>query len=817
MSVTACSGSGINSDGFQDNIADNSDATTAVEDVEGAVPADASAEPTAYPALDCLVETCDGEECRNSSTCVIGLVCMAACGDAACAEACVAEADEGDQGALQALLTCATDEGCFGAVTSAPECGDLTCGEGEDAENCPADCQGAGTGCLEDRCELGNCLDLPDCAEVVVCMGDCPSVECAQGCIELAPPQAAPMLQAIVDCGKEAACFGPLGPDTTEPTCGDDACDASEACGTCPADCGACPEGANCCTAHDSVACSDGECTMSVCSDNPSCCADSWSEACAEIALTLCDICQGDTCGNGACEASEDAMSCPEDCEDGPPTPPADDCLDTSCDAGNCADFPECDEALSCMNACTSEGCAQACIDATPGIFQPPLTNLLECGLQAGCFGDSELVCGDGWCIPPESAASCPEDCAGGPACGNGVCSGGEGCNTCPADCGNCDGPCCSPHDDQGCGNSDCQAAVCAVDQGCCYDNWSWECAQLAAGICPACSDGVSCGDGECAPSENSVNCPEDCSSPANDFLSCMYGVCEEAMDICFDDAVCEDAFPCLEDCVNNGGTGCTGECMPEPESDIFMDLGLCGGQNGCGNICGDGFCGPGETNQGCPEDCTAAPPVPDGCSSIGATDDNGEFILCTDEESWVGAKDRCVELGGLLASIRSVAESQTLAGGIANTAWIGFNDFDDEGSFEWLDGTAVTFTNWNAGEPNDYGQGEDCTEIIAGVGSNVWNDANCNGQRDFICRVGGDNPGTDPGDGPGPGDGDDCAQSNCEIGWLCQWGGCEDAIACIANCDSSGCAASCVEGATGWQQNALQEFADCADAAGCF
>lgn len=53
-------------------------------------------------------------------------------------------------------------------------------------------------------------------------------------------------------------------------------------------------------------------------------------------------------------------------------------------------------------------------------------------------------VCGDGLCegdaFPPETCATCPEDC-GGPCnfCGDGFCTLGEGCENCEEDCGPCD------------------------------------------------------------------------------------------------------------------------------------------------------------------------------------------------------------------------------------------------------------------------------------------------------------------------------------------------------------------------------------------
>ena len=35
---------------------------------------------------------------------------------------------------------------------------------------------------------------------------------------------------------------------------------------------------------------------------------------------------------------------------------------------------------------------------------------------------------------------------------------------------------------------------------------------------------------------------------------------------------------------------------------------------------------------------------------------------------------------------------------------WIGINDIDNEGTFIWADGTEVTYTGWNSGEPNNIG-----------------------------------------------------------------------------------------------------------------
>jgi len=42
-----------------------------------------------------------------------------------------------------------------------------------------------------------------------------------------------------------------------------------------------------------------------------------------------------------------------------------------------------------------------------------------------------------------------------------------------------------------------------------------------------------------------------------------------------------------------------------------------------------------------------------------------------------------------------------------ASNLWIGFTDQASEGTWEWISGEAVTYTNWASGEPND-ANGED-------------------------------------------------------------------------------------------------------------
>lgn len=82
----------------------------------------------------------------------------------------------------------------------------------------------------------------------------------------------------------------------------------------------------------------------------------------------------------------------------------------------------------------------------------------------------------------------------------------------------------------------------------------------------------------------------------------------------------------------------------------------------------------------------------------------------------------------GYLATVTSEAENRfasvTAAGGVL--AWLGASDDGTEGSFTWRDGPevgqALTYTNWNPGEPNNCCGGENYLQTNFG-GVMGWND----------------------------------------------------------------------------------------------
>ncbi|CAM9954790.1 unnamed protein product, partial [Heterosigma akashiwo] len=123
-----------------------------------------------------------------------------------------------------------------------------------------------------------------------------------------------------------------------------------------------------------------------------------------------------------------------------------------------------------------------------------------------------------------------------------------------------------------------------------------------------------------------------------------------------------------------------------------------------------------------------------EGCVT-GTEIDGACYYYNEDSLSRDDAQTACEALGGMLASIDSSdvdSEVLDLTGG--TTVWIGLNDESTEGTYVWADGTSVGgYTNWNTGEPNDYGDSEDCVEMTSSGG---WNDNSCSNTQASVCEI---------------------------------------------------------------------------------
>jgi hypothetical protein len=131
------------------------------------------------------------------------------------------------------------------------------------------------------------------------------------------------------------------------------------------------------------------------------------------------------------------------------------------------------------------------------------------------------------------------------------------------------------------------------------------------------------------------------------------------------------------------------------------------------------------------------APPPPDSgvpCTGGDAqTEHDGHcyFYVATPFE-WSAARLFCQTQGAHLVTYASQDENNAVRGRLPITSdlWIGLDDRDDEGTFEWVTGEPLVFVNFESGQPSGNG---DCVEQDGMTGQ--WNDTECNENQPFICE----------------------------------------------------------------------------------
>ncbi|XP_054652937.1 galactose-specific lectin nattectin-like [Dunckerocampus dactyliophorus] len=130
---------------------------------------------------------------------------------------------------------------------------------------------------------------------------------------------------------------------------------------------------------------------------------------------------------------------------------------------------------------------------------------------------------------------------------------------------------------------------------------------------------------------------------------------------------------------------------------------------------------------------CVAGQSCPKGWIQL-----NNRCLIFVDKEfNFNLAEIFCNTFGGNLVSIHSRLENEVVRhlilaeAGSFQRSWIGFQDMDQEGVFEWTDGSTVDFTDWANNRPRT-NSNLNCAEI--NFRGDSWNDMRCGAERPFVC-----------------------------------------------------------------------------------
>ncbi len=444
--------------------------------------------------------------------------------------------------------------------------------------------------------------------EAIVC-AECQDQSCGDGrCEGTERPGCAP---------GEEGCF-PCAEDCGGSTCGDGDCTGDESPETCPQDCAATcvPNARSCIGTRVSVCAADGHTTAEVdCATVGQVCADGQCVA-------------PNVCGNGLCEAGEDA-SCAADCA-------------RVCDPAS----RRCDGAV--LVVCAADGESEARTDCAAsgevcsgGQCRPANVcgnGVCEAGEEA-CSQDCQAVCGNGRCDNNEEV-SCPRDCV---VCGDGTCGAGE-IESCPQDCGIC-----VPSKKECLGKI---LRVCNAN-GTAYDDV--DCAGLGLSCARGdCVEPNVCGNGICDPDESEASCERDCAEVCGNGRCGgleVFETCAIDCDPVCGDGTCEgdeDSLGCSFDCLATcGNAACDGL---EDRDNCPRDCGFCG-DGACQDGAESASLTPPAGQESCVVDCVIT-----GCQRDSDCDDkvgctanqclNGSCIYTADDDLCVG-DERCIKFHG--------------------------------------------------------------------------------------------------------------------------------------------------------------------------
>ncbi|XP_076853301.1 C-type mannose receptor 2 [Brachyhypopomus gauderio] len=103
---------------------------------------------------------------------------------------------------------------------------------------------------------------------------------------------------------------------------------------------------------------------------------------------------------------------------------------------------------------------------------------------------------------------------------------------------------------------------------------------------------------------------------------------------------------------------------------------------------------------------------------------------------SWNEARTSCQQQGADLLSISKVEEQSYINGfltGYSATLWMGLNDLDLNGGWQWADSAPLKYLNWETDQPN-HEEDQNCG-VIRTESSGRWQNRDCSVALPYICK----------------------------------------------------------------------------------
>ncbi|XP_019062200.1 mannose-binding protein C isoform X1 [Fukomys damarensis] len=107
-------------------------------------------------------------------------------------------------------------------------------------------------------------------------------------------------------------------------------------------------------------------------------------------------------------------------------------------------------------------------------------------------------------------------------------------------------------------------------------------------------------------------------------------------------------------------------------------------------------------------------------------------FLSSNAKMSFDRVKALCAQFQASVATPKNAEENRAIRNAAHEGAFLGITDEKNEGQFVDMAGSALTYTNWNLGEPNNANAEEDCVILLS---DGKWNDVSCSTSFEAVCE----------------------------------------------------------------------------------